>query len=223
MWYTSSPLDAYRVSHMQTSHPCAQGARLSFSRSSLKRSRTFSSLLFRARSSLRRPECTSYVSYESFRFRGDTKGFGSFPGDGVATPEETPEPTTPRGDDDSRVRAFGSSLPRSPFGPAPAVTLVAANERARSSSCVRVFTESNDSDRFGSIASASANRPSVPMAFSDASNFTNDVAVHVPSGLRRGFTAFAKAFAPSSPARLPPTPSARSVSFAAQCATWTFV
>ena len=144
MWYTSSVPDAYRVSHMQTSHTCAQGARLSFSRSSLKRSRTFSSLLFRARSSLRRPECTSYVSYES-GFRGDTKGFGSFPGDGVATPEETPEPTTPRGDDDSRF----SSRP-SPFGPAePAVTLVAANERARSSSFARVFTESKDSDRFG--------------------------------------------------------------------------
>ena len=109
MWYTSSVPDAYRVSHMQTSHTCAQGARLSFSRSSLKRSRTFSSLLFRARSSLRRPECTSYVSYES-GFRGDTKGFGSFPGDGVATPEETPEPTTPRGDDVSRFFMKKSSL-----------------------------------------------------------------------------------------------------------------
>ena len=70
--------------------------------------------------------------------------------------------------------------------------------------------------KVGSTARASASKPSAPMAFSDASSLTSAVAVHEPSGLRRGRTACASAAAPSSPARLPPTPSARRDSFATQ-------
>ena len=50
--------------------------------------------------------------------------------------------------------------------------------------------------KVGSTARASASRPSAPMAFSDASSLTSAVAVHEPSGLRRGRTACASAAAP---------------------------
>jgi hypothetical protein len=112
---------------MLTSHTGPLGTRRSFSRSSLKRSRTFSSLLFRARSSLRRPECASHA-YRACAWNTST---GSVPGDGVAPPDPRPDPTTPRGDVPPEAHAFApvAAARFKPVGVDPP-TLVAANERA---------------------------------------------------------------------------------------------
>lgn len=127
-----------------TSHADPPGARLSFSRSSLSRSRTSSSLLFRARSSLRKPECTSWTTCPVRAGCGSDAGA---PGsrhseEGVAPPDERPDPTTPRGESIDTDDFFARSSCVSPIASVRAftlapkfVTLVAANERASAAAC----------------------------------------------------------------------------------------